>query len=71
MATMKAHPKRMKNCAYCNYWFGDANLKFINSSVGFEFTSDVKGKCSKKNINVSSNYRCNYYEPSEMAKKIP
>lgn len=65
------HPKRAKNCVFCNYWIGDAKMRFVNSVAGFEYDGCVKGKCIKKNGASTSAYSsCPKYEPSIDAQKL-
>lgn len=69
---MHGHPKRNKYCAYCNYWLGDAKLKFVSNGMGFEFDQRAKGKCIKANgspRDAGSGCTANY-EPSPDAKKL-
>lgn len=71
--TRKEHPKRVKRCAFCNFWFGDANLNFISSSVGFEYDPNAAGKCFKRgsaNYKAGSGAGCPYYAPNDTAKRI-
>lgn len=71
MAIVRHHPKRCKLCVFCNYWFGDAKMKFYNSVVGYEYDNSVKGKCAKRNgAMTSAGYTCNNYAPSVDAGKL-
>lgn len=65
------HPKRAKNCVFCNNWIGDANMIFVNSIVGYKYDANVKGKCTKRNgASTSACYTCPNYDPSMDAKKL-
>ena len=67
-----AHPARQKRCAFCNRWTGNANLKFKNPAIGFEFDR-VTGKCAKNNgfySSITSADRCEYYDPNMEARKL-
>lgn len=67
----KHHPKRAKNCVFCNNWLGDAGMRFIGSGVGYEYDGSVKGKCTRRNgASTSASYSCPKYEPSMDAKKL-
>lgn len=71
MATYKHHPKRAKNCVFCNYWIGDAGMKFVNSVTGYEYEGAANGRCTKRNgANTSAAYSCTKYEPSMEAKRL-
>ncbi len=70
---MRAHPKRNRYCAFCNYWMGNADPVFVNNNVGFSFDSNVKAKCTKMNNDRLANYNaggCPRYEPSIEARKL-
>jgi len=70
MPTIRKHPRRDKRCVFCKYWMGDAGLKYVNSSVGFEYERDTLGKCLKRNINHLTYFSCFDYSPSIDAEKI-
>jgi len=70
MAKTRNHPKRKKCCVFCNYWLGDAGMKFVNSTVGYEYEHDAKGPCTKRNCSTSTYTSCQHYEPSIDAKKL-
>lgn len=70
MGRTKNHPKRFKGCVFCYYWIGDAEMKFINSTVGYEFETYACGKCTKKNNNTKACQSCLNYEPNMEAKRI-
>lgn len=70
MARTKGHPKRNKYCVFCKYWTGEADMKFINSTVGYEYEHDAKGKCMKKDCNMLAYSACQRYEPSIDAEKL-
>ena len=70
MAKCRNHPKRCKQCVFCNYWFGNADLKFISSTVGYEYENYAQGKCAKKNVNVKAYQSCSLYKPSIDASKL-
>lgn len=70
-ATSTHHPKNVKNCVFCKYWIGDADMQFVNSVVGYKYLSGAKGKCSKRNGAVfPAVYKCNYYMPSIEAERL-
>ncbi len=70
-AIVTHHPKRCKECAFCYYWTGDANMQFVNSNVGYKFDSGAKGKCTKRNGAVfPAIYKCPFYSPSIEAQKL-
>ncbi len=48
MALTRRHPKTSKVCAFCNYWMSDIKLKFINSTVGYEYESYTRGSAQKQ-----------------------
>lgn len=68
----QTHPKRSKHCAYCNYWVGDAKLKYINNNVGFEYDNNANGKCIRRSGSITrAGSSCDKdYEPNQEAKKI-
>lgn len=70
MAVCRNHPKRCKHCVFCNYWISDIKLKFINSTVGYEYEHYTKGKCAKSNCTTYTYSSCQKYEPSIDAKKL-
>lgn len=70
MARTRNHPKRCKQCAFCNFWIGNAELKFINSTVGYEYEYYSQGKCAKKSTNVKAYQSCGLYTPSLDAQKL-
>ncbi len=71
MSTLTGHPKRIKKCAFCDYWLGDAGLEFVSNATGYKFDGNVKGKCIKKNGSlVNSGTQCSYYQPSPEARKL-
>lgn len=70
MALGRKHPKRNKVCAFCNYWVSDLKMKFINSTVGYEFEQYTKGKCAKTNCTTNAYITCPKYEPGIDAKKL-
>lgn len=70
MAKTRNTPKRSKICVFCEYWTGDAGLKFINSTVGYEYESYTNGKCTKKNTNQPTYTSCANYTPNMAARKI-
>lgn len=49
MSKYTHHPKRAKNCVFCNNWIGDAQMQFKNAIVGYEYEASAKGKCARKN----------------------
>lgn len=70
MARTKNHPKRKKCCVFCDYWLGNADMKFINSTVGYEYEHDAKGQCTKRNCNTPTHVNCQNYEPNTDAKRL-
>ncbi len=72
MATIcKHHPKRVKNCAFCKFWLGDAKMKFVGSIVGYEYDGSTKGKCTKRNgSSTSALHNCSDYAPSLEAERL-
>lgn len=71
MSKYTHHPKRAKNCVFCNNWIGDANMKLINSIVGYEYERSTEGKCTRRNgAKTVACYSCTNYEPSMDAKKL-
>lgn len=70
MAKTKVHPRKAKRCVFCEYWTGDANLKFISSVVGYEYESGAYGKCTKKNTMQPTHTTCAKYEPNMAARKL-
>lgn len=70
MATTRNNPKRHKGCVFCHYWIGDANMKFINSTVGYEYESTTIGKCTKRNASTRTHQSCTNYAPSIDASKL-
>lgn len=70
---MYGHPKRDKRCAYCNYWLGDAKLRFVSKGMGYEIDNNVKGKCIQKggtSTNAGTGSCCTYYKPNPDAQKL-
>ena len=70
MGRTRNHPKRRKLCVFCNYWIGNANLTFINSSAGYEYDSTARGKCTKKNNTTATYQSCDKYAPSVDASRL-
>ena len=70
MGRNRNHPKRFKSCVFCYYWIGNAEMKFINSTVGYEFEANACGKCTKKNNNTKAYQSCSNYEPNMEAKRV-
>lgn len=70
MATTRNTPKRHKGCVFCHYWIGDANMKFINSTVGYEYELTTVGTCTKRNENTRTHQSCSNYMPSVDASRI-
>lgn len=65
------HPKRAKECVFCRYWMGDANMQFVNTIVGYKFDAGAKGKCTKRNGAIfPACYKCSFYSPSIDAEKL-
>ncbi len=71
MATYTHHPKRAKDCVFCKFWIGDAQMRFVNSNVGYEFQASARGKCTKRNGSVTpACHTCSYYAPGPDAEKL-
>jgi len=70
MPKTRNHPRRSKYCVFCKYWMGDAGLKYVSPSVGFEYERDVLGKCIKSNLNYLTYFSCFDYVPSIDAEKL-
>lgn len=71
MSKYTHHPKRAKNCVFCNNWIGDAQMQFKNAIVGYEYEATTKGKCTRRNgASTGACYSCPSYEPSMDAKKL-
>ena len=70
MAKTRRNPRNSKICVFCKYWSGDADMKFINSTVGYEYELTASGKCMKKNVTEKTHCSCSYYEPSYEAEKL-
>lgn len=67
----KNHPKGRKMCVFCEYWAGDAQMKFINPYVGYEYENTATGYCTKRgNRRMGVNGSCSEYEPSREARKL-
>ena len=71
MATYTHHPKRSKDCVFCKFWLGDANMKFVNSTAGYAYEASARGKCANRNGSVTpACYSCPNYKPSPDAEKL-
>lgn len=71
MSIYTHHPKRVKNCVFCKFWIGDAQMRFRNSNTGYEYQSSARGKCTKRNGSVTpACYSCSNYVPSPEAEKL-
>ena len=70
MARTTNHPKRCKKCVFCNYWMGDAKLKFVNTTVGYEYDNIARGKCMQRNMSIDANNTCFRYAPNMAASKL-
>ena len=70
MAKTTAHPKRRKICVFCHYWYGNADMRFVNTAVGFEFNNSADGKCMKTNCSKKTHTYCQHYQPSIEASKL-
>jgi len=71
MVKQTALPKNYKRCVFCKSWNGNADLVFRNPQLGYQFTSDVRGKCMKNGSTqaASGGSNCRSYEPSYEASK--
>ena len=68
---VKSHPKKDNRCVFCNNWIGDAKMKFVNTSLGYEYDDHVLGTCTKKNCSKHAGNLCrDKYEPSMDAKRL-
>ena len=67
-----ARPRTTKICAFCNYWTGDASLKYVNDNMGYEYEREADGKCiNRKGSMTKAGSSCSKgYEPSPEAKKL-
>lgn len=70
MGKMKRHPKSCKCCVFCKYWSGDADLRLVNSVVGYEFEMYSDGRCTMNNCVKRAYLSCNRFEPSYEASKL-
>lgn len=73
MARAKVNPRSSKRCAFCKFWSGDAQLKFVDRYVGFEYERSAKGKCMKNNATMyaeNSGSCCRQYTPGIEAEKL-
>lgn len=71
MPKVKRHPRSCKYCVFCKYWSGDADLRLVNSVVGYEFEMYSDGRCTMNNcVKRSSVPGCNKFEPSYEASKL-
>jgi len=72
MGKTVCHPKRVKKCAFCKRWNGDADLEIKNPASGIYFTMGVYGKCMVRNASRVSNAgdNCKEYEPSVEASRL-
>ena len=70
MPRTRNHPRRSKCCVFCHYWMGDAELKYVSPSVGFEYERDARGKCMKKDLSFFTYASCNMFSPSIEASKL-
>ena len=72
MSRTCAKPKSTHLCVFCEYWAGDADMKFRSTGMGYEYERDAVGKCIKQSgVKTRASSGCsNYYEPSREAKKL-
>lgn len=70
MAKTKAHPRKVKRCVFCEYWTGDADLKFVSTTGGYEYESCTYGICKKKNTMQTTYESCANYTPNMTARKL-
>ena len=67
----KSHPRNKKICLFCEYWSGDAQMKFVNPYEGYEYENTALGYCTKRgNRKIGVYGTCSEYEPSREAKKL-
>ena len=71
MAICTHHPKRAKDCVFCKFWIGDAQMRYVNSNVGYEFQASARGKCTKRNgAATPACYSCPNYVPNQDAERL-
>lgn len=70
MARTRNYPRRGKQCVFCHYWIGNADLKFISSTVGYEYEYYAQGQCTKQSASKKAYLSCNFYTPSIEALKL-
>lgn len=71
MSKYTHYPKGARNCVFCNSWIGDAQMKFKNAVVGYEYDATAKGQCTRRNgASTDACYSWQNYEPSMDAKKL-
>lgn len=71
MSRVHLHPKHYKNCVFCEYWNGNADLVFKTPAMGYEFENSVVGKCMKTGWQRRSGQQgCPKYTPSREAEKL-
>ena len=66
----KKHPRGNNICVFCEYWTGDAQMKFVNPYAGYEFENTTLGYCPKRNTRMGTLGSCKEYEASREAKKL-
>lgn len=69
MAKIKNTPKGTKKCVFCEYWMGDADLKYIGS-IYYEYEITAKGRCTRKNVGMPTGGCCQNYTPNAAARRI-
>lgn len=70
MARTRNNPRWARYCVFCEYWTGDADLKFVSSSAGYEYESQAVGKCMKFSTNRFAHNICGKYEPNAAARRM-
>ncbi len=70
MARIRRDPRRSKTCVFCEYWTGDADLVFVNSTVGYEYEALAVGKCMRDNQKRYTHSGCTKFEPNVAARKV-
>ena len=73
MVPVTHHPKLVKNCAFCKYWLGDAQMTFVNGSAGYRYDSSAKGKCTKRSGATTPTpaiYQCRDFAPNRDAERL-
>lgn len=71
MSRYTHHPKRTKDCVFCKFWIGDAQMKYVNSNSGYEFQASARGRCTKRNgAATTACHTCSNYVPGPDSEKL-